>query len=115
MRLIWFSQLRDLVSVNATTACSTHELINCSCISGLIDGIQPEAPTEDVDVQSEDSDIEDWDGPEGAPNHFMPASQYKPPKKKRIVSPNLRLVSDILHPAPRLNGSWHVLLATRQG
>lgn len=78
-------QLRDLFSVNATTPCSTHELIGCRCVSGTIDGVEPErgADDEQDDDDTEESEIEDWDAPEKEGSGFMPASQYKPPKEKK--------------------------------
>lgn len=69
----------------------------------MISGTEREAPTEDADGESDDSDIEDWDTPEGESTSFVPASQYKPAKKKRRVRPNLPLILHILNPAPRIN------------
>ncbi|KAF8317932.1 hypothetical protein DL93DRAFT_2186416 [Clavulina sp. PMI_390] len=78
-------ELRDLFSVNMTTSCGTHDLIGCRCISGTVDGIEPEALPEEADLEELESDIEDWDDPEGgfSKGGFMPASQYKPPKEKK--------------------------------
>lgn len=78
-------QLRDLFSVNATTPCSTHELIGCRCVSGTIDGVEPEVAADESNQEDEsnESEIEDWDAPEEGQSGFMPASQYKPPKENK--------------------------------
>lgn len=73
--------------MNETTSCATHELIGCSCVSGTIDGVEPEHAAEEEDETEDESEIEDWDsdasGGRRKTSGFMPASQYKPPKEKK--------------------------------
>lgn len=73
--------------MNETTSCATHELIGCSCVSGTVDGVEPEHTAEEEDESGDESDIEDWDSDASDGKRrgsgFMPASQYKPPKEKK--------------------------------
>ncbi|KAF9515524.1 hypothetical protein BS47DRAFT_1293769 [Hydnum rufescens UP504] len=80
------SELRDLFTIHPLTACHTHELLDCHCVSGTVDGTEPEfTPAGNASDASEDDEIEDVDDADNASLGFVPASQYRARKVRKSL------------------------------
>lgn len=72
-------QLKEIFRLHEDTACQTHELLGCGCLSGQIDEVPTSDAEQGQDGSSSDSDMEDLPS-------FTSASLYKPaePEEKAL-------------------------------